>query len=59
MQNGTGLYQHNIRSFVKGESGLIGAVASRIAGSSDLYEPSKRLPYNSINYNYLPRWFYS
>ena len=45
-----GLYQNNIRRFVKGECGLVGAVASRLAGSSDLYELKRRLPHNSINY---------
>lgn len=45
-----GHYQNNIRRFVKGESGLVGAVASRLAGSADLYERGRRLPNNSINY---------
>lgn len=33
-----GRYRDDIRRFVKGESGLVGAVASRITGSADLYQ---------------------
>jgi glycogen operon protein len=35
---------------VRGDPGLTGAVASRIAGSSDLYAEGGRLPANSINF---------
>jgi glycogen operon protein len=45
-----GRYRDSIRRFVRGDRGLVGEVASRIAGSSDLYEASGRLPINSINY---------
>ena len=45
-----GRYRDDIRRFVRGDRGLIGSVASRIAGSSDLYQPSGRLPTNSINF---------
>ncbi len=45
-----GRYRDVIRAFVKGEPGLIAEVASRIAGSSDLYQPRGRLPVNSINF---------
>ncbi len=45
-----GRYRDDIRRFVKGEPGLVGAVASRIAGSADLYERHGELPINSINY---------
>jgi isoamylase len=45
-----GLFRDDIRRFVKGEPGLVGAVASRLAGSADLYESQGRLPINSINF---------
>jgi glycogen operon protein len=45
-----GRYRDVIRGFVRGDKGLIAEVATRIAGSSDLYEPRGRLPVNSINF---------
>jgi len=45
-----GRYRDVVRSFVRGDKGLIGEVASRIAGSSDLYAHRGRLPTNSINF---------
>src|SRR5260370_199804 len=45
-----GRYRDDIRRFVKGDPGLVGTVASRIAGSSDLYQSKGRLPINSINF---------
>ena len=45
-----GQYRDAIRRFVRGDRGLIGEVASRISGSSDLYEQEGRLPGNSINF---------
>ncbi len=45
-----GRYRDDIRRFVKGDPGLVGAVASRIGGSSDLYQWEGRLPVNSINF---------
>ncbi len=45
-----GRYRDVIRRFVKGDHGLIGEVATRLSGSSDLYEPEGRLPVNSINF---------
>lgn len=45
-----GRYRDDIRRFVKGEPGLVGAVASRLAGSADLYQPLGELPINSINF---------
>ena len=45
-----GLYRDMVRRFVRGEKGLIGEVATRISGSSDLYEAQGRLPINSINF---------
>lgn len=45
-----GRYRDDIRRFVKGDPGLIGAVATRIAGSADIYESTGHLPINSINF---------
>jgi len=45
-----GRYRDDIRRFVKGDPGMVGAVASRLAGSSDLYERRGQLPVNSINF---------
>ena len=44
-----GLYRDTIRRFVKGDSGIVKEVASRIAGSADVYEHMGRLPINSVN----------
>ncbi|NEP00335.1 MAG: glycogen debranching protein GlgX [Symploca sp. SIO2E9] len=43
-------YRDDVRSFVKGDPGLVGAIATRLAGSPDLYESKGRLPINSINF---------
>ncbi len=45
-----GRYRDVIRSFVRGDPGLVPEVATRIAGSSDMYEQRHRLPTNSINF---------
>jgi glycogen operon protein len=45
-----GRYRDVIRRFVRGDRGLIGEVATRISGSSDLYAWRARLPSNSINF---------
>ncbi|MBK8817402.1 MAG: glycogen debranching protein GlgX [Methylococcaceae bacterium] len=45
-----GRYRDVIRRFVRGDSGLIAEVATRICGSSDLYEHQGRLPISSINF---------
>jgi isoamylase len=45
-----GLYRDNIRQFIKGDPGVTGAVAARIAGSADLYQSSGHLPINSVNF---------
>jgi isoamylase len=43
-------YRDVIRRFVRGDRGLIGEVASRVSGSSDLYEWEGRVPSSSINF---------
>jgi len=45
-----GRYRDDIRRFVRGDGGLIGAVAERVAGSADLYEQRGHLPINSVNF---------
>ncbi len=45
-----GKYRDAIRRFVKGDGGMLGEIASRVAGSSDLYQASGHLPINSINF---------
>ena len=45
-----GYYRDEIRRFVRGDPGLAGRVASRIAGSPDLYQSESRLPINSVNF---------
>jgi isoamylase len=45
-----GRYRDLMRAFVRGDPGLIPEVATRLAGSSDLYEARGRLPINSVNF---------
>jgi len=45
-----GRYRDAIRRFWRGDRGLAGEVATRVAGSSDLYERSGRRPFASINF---------
>lgn len=45
-----GVYRDTIRRFVRGDAGLTGAVADRIAGSAGLYQSSDHLPVNSVNF---------
>lgn len=45
-----GQYRDHIRRFWRGEPGLTAAVATRLAGSSDLYEWAGRKPTSSINF---------
>jgi len=45
-----GRYRDDIRRFWRGDPGQRGHMATRLAGSSDLYEPGGRKPYHSINF---------
>ncbi|WP_455205270.1 glycogen debranching protein GlgX [Kaarinaea lacus] len=45
-----GKYRDVMRAYWKGDGGLIGDMAYRITGSSDLYEHGGRRPYASINF---------
>jgi glycogen operon protein len=44
-----GRYRDDIRRFVRGDAGMTGAVASRLAGSADIYQARGQSPENSIN----------
>jgi glycogen operon protein len=43
-------YRDAVRAYWKGDGGLIGELAFRLTGSSDLYASSGRRPYASVNY---------
>jgi isoamylase len=43
-------YRDTMRSYWKGDGGIIGEFAQRLTGSSDLYERSGRRPHASINF---------
>ena len=45
-----GVYRDDIRDFVRGRRGILGRVAARLAGSSDIYQHGRELPSNSINF---------
>ncbi|QKT04275.1 glycogen debranching protein GlgX [Ectothiorhodospiraceae bacterium 2226] len=45
-----GKYRDAVRAYWKGEGGLIGDLAYRLTGSSDLYETNGRRPHASINF---------
>lgn len=45
-----GRFRDDVRRFWRGEPHMVGLLATRIAGSSDLYQPSGRKPYHSINF---------
>jgi isoamylase len=45
-----GRFRDDVRRFVRGDPGHVGAVATRISGSSDLYQSSRRPPLASVNF---------
>ena len=45
-----GKYRDSVRDYWRGEPGTLGDFASRISGSSDLYEHSGRKPIASVNF---------
>jgi glycogen operon protein len=45
-----GRYRDDVRRFVKGDPGMVCAVAARLAGSADIYQASGHLPINSVNF---------
>ncbi len=44
-----GRFRDDVRRFVRGDPGMVPSMATRLAGSSDLYEHDGRSPYHSIN----------
>jgi isoamylase len=45
-----GKFRDDIRRFVRGDAGMVSALATRLCGSPDLYQTSNREPYHSINF---------
>jgi len=45
-----GRYRDDVRRFVRGDPGLVGAVASRLGGSADIYQQRGGSPLNSVNF---------
>jgi isoamylase len=43
-------YRDAVRSFWKGEPGVVGELASRLAGSSDIFQRAGRSPRSSVNF---------
>ena len=44
-----GRFRDDVRGFWRGDGGTLGALATRLAGSSDLYQHAGRAPFCSIN----------
>jgi glycogen operon protein len=45
-----GRYRDDIRRYVRGEAGMVSALATRLLGSADLYMTNDREPWHSINF---------
>jgi len=45
-----GKFRDDVRNFIKGSDGFVGAMASRLCGSPDIYHASGRKPKTSINF---------
>jgi len=45
-----GKYRDNVRRFWKGDGGTLNEFATRLSGSSDLYQDDGRKPYASVNF---------
>jgi len=45
-----GKFRDDLRRYIRGQKGMVGTLATRLAGSSDLYQQSDRAPYHSINF---------
>ena len=43
-------FRDELRRYIRGDSGVVPLVATRLAGSADLYRPGRRKPYHSINF---------
>jgi glycogen operon protein len=45
-----GMFRDDVRKFVRGDPGMVPALANRMMGSPDVYQGSGRAPYHSINF---------
>jgi len=45
-----GKFRDDLRCFVRGDKGMVPLLATRLAGSADLYQDDGRAPYHSINF---------
>ncbi|MGW5646091.1 glycogen debranching protein GlgX [Saccharopolyspora sp. NPDC003752] len=45
-----GLFRDDVRRFVRGDGGMVAAVARRIAGSEEIYGPQGKVATNGINF---------
>lgn len=45
-----GRYRDDVRRFWRGDGGMLGPIATRLAGSSDMYEYNGRHPFCSVNF---------
>jgi glycogen operon protein len=45
-----GRYRDDLRRFIRGESGMVSSLATRLVGSADLYMQNDREPWHSINF---------
>jgi len=45
-----GKFRDDLRCFVRGDTGMVSTLATRLAGSADLYQGGGRAPYHSINF---------
>ena len=45
-----GRFRDDVRRFLRGEAGMVGPLATRLAGSADLYQDDGREPYHGINF---------
>jgi len=45
-----GRYRDEVRRFVRGDPGIVAAIASRLAGSSDVFRTTGALPISSVNF---------
>ncbi|MGE3876541.1 MAG: glycogen debranching protein GlgX [Parvibaculaceae bacterium] len=43
-------YRDDLRRFWRGDRGTVGALATRLAGSSDVFDPHRRKPSSSVNF---------
>jgi glycogen operon protein len=43
-------YRDAVRSFWRGDPGMVGELASRLTGSSDIFQPAGRSPRSSVNF---------